>query len=108
MTVEKPSQRNLIDFLTNRTGGSIRHKNITAIECFHALSDLYRAWEKYHEAMLLAAERRGEVKGMREAAVILDSLYLDLKKRSYPPPEWIMNTGQTAPRSFSRTCSRAR
>lgn len=44
--------REALDYLTPYTGGSIRHKNIRAVDCQQALYDLNRDWKKYHEAKL--------------------------------------------------------
>jgi hypothetical protein len=46
---KKPDDRYLIDYLTKQTGGSIRHKNIRAVDVNSALFDLNRDWEMYHE-----------------------------------------------------------
>lgn len=41
----------MLAYLKDHTGGSIRHKNISAIECQRALFDLNRDWEDYVEKL---------------------------------------------------------
>jgi hypothetical protein len=60
----------MLAYLKNHTGGSIRHKNITAIECQRALFDLDRDWQTAY----------GEMKGlMKSYKKAFENLKLDKK-----------------------------
>jgi hypothetical protein len=76
LAIKKPSERFNdfpICYLTEHTGGSIRHKGIRAVDCMQALSDLDRDWEKYHAARI----REERKKALEEAEKIASEWDMD-------------------------------
>lgn len=72
MKLLHPSRRGMGDYpiryLTEHTGGSIRHANIHAVDCQHALYDLSRDLDRYYAQELKAAELRGALRALKMAA----------------------------------------